>query len=138
MKNFFSIVGLAACLGMAVPAAAEIRLEPIVFHQAAPLPEATNVRVNLMNQGSWTEAPERVTLEVRESLDSEWRTVKVWDHGLKIAPGQRLSLDYLPAQGELMDPALTSPSFELRAVVHGAQGPSAQAEQFVRVGNLDE
>lgn len=126
---FFSTLILSAW-GMLAPASAEVRVDQILFNQAAPLPEATNVRVNLINAGVVSERPTAVELHIRGQQDTTWRVVKTWSSQLpgKIAPGERLSLDYLPAPGEVLDPALTTSDFELRAVVFGANGQLSSLE----------
>lgn len=127
---FFSTLILGAW-GMVSPASAEVRVEHILVNQAAPLPEATNVRVNLINTGFVTERPSAVELHIRGQADSTWRTVKTWSADqlpMKIAAGERLSLDYLPAKGEVMDPALTTSGYELRAIVFGANGQLSSLE----------
>ena len=158
---FFSTLILGAW-GMVSPASAEVRVEHILVNQAAPLPEATNVRVNLINTGFVTERPSAVELHIRGQADSAWRTVKTWTADqlpMKIAAGERLTLMWAlanrdeavfgdpterlpmkkaggdplalaspPAVGEVMDPALTTNGYELRAIVFGANGQLSSLE----------
>lgn len=117
----------AAALTTAI-AAADVRVDNIVVNQSAPIPEGTNIRVNLMNDGPSTLVPGSVELQARDTGASDWHTIKVWDQKRKIAPGEKLSFDFLPARGEVLDPTLQQPTYELRAVVNGVPGPMSSFE----------
>lgn len=123
LKRFTLSGALAlAALGLVGPANAKVRVDPIVVNQGAPLPENTNVRVNLFNEGTFTVQPSQVELQVRETPDGSWRTIKSWNSpqtDLKMAAGERRSLDYLPGPEDTLDPALCQPNYELRALVDG-------------------
>lgn len=109
-----------ASLNLVSPALAEVRVDNIVVNQSAPLPEATNLRVNLINDGSQTEYPLRVDLQVRASQEGPWSDLKSWNlasRQMKLAAGERLSLDYLPLPGQSLHPALLESGYEVRALV---------------------
>ena len=137
MKKILSAAALLAAFGLGLPAHADVRVESILVNQSAPTPEGTNVRVNLFNEGVLTERPSTVELHVRENPNSEWRTVKVWNWDRNLASGERLSLDYLPAQGQPLHSALTLSQYELRAVVNGVSGPLS-SYQHVHQAGVDE
>jgi hypothetical protein len=121
-KSFFAVT-LAIAVGLGLPAVADVRVEQIVVNQSAPTPEGTNLRVNLLNDGSISENPQLVELQVRENADASWRGIKVWELSesqSRMQPGGRLALDYFPAQA--MDSALEGDYYELRAVVSGVSG----------------
>ncbi|MBX3167498.1 MAG: hypothetical protein KF760_08795 [Candidatus Eremiobacteraeota bacterium] len=118
----------ATVLGLGLPASADIRVDNIVVNQTAPTPEGTNIRVNLMNDGSLRQRPSVVELQARDNASQAWHTVKSWNWDKNIAPGDRLALDFLPARGEVLDSSLQQPTYELRAVVTGASGPMTSFE----------
>ncbi len=136
MKKFLCAASFLSLVGLALPAVADVRVDSIVVNQSAPIPEGTNIRINMINDGNWSERPSSVSLEARENASSSWRSVKVWNWNHRLAPGHRLSLDYLPARGEAMDPALTQNSYELRAVVNGVSGPQTSLEHVHQVGTV--
>jgi len=113
----------AAIFGLGLPAAADIRVDNIVVNQSAPTPEGTNIRVNLINDGEMKQRPSLIELQARDSVASEWHTVKTWDWDKTVLPGDRLALDFLPARGEALDMTLQQPTYELRARVMGVSGP---------------
>jgi hypothetical protein len=132
-KNFlFGTALLGAVLGLGLPASADLRVQEIVVNQSAPTPEGTNIRVNLMNDGSMKQRPSVVELQARDDSTAAWHTVKSWNWDKTVSPGDRLALDFLPARGEALDLTLQQPSYELRAVVMGAGGPMTSFEQHVR------
>ena len=127
-KIFCATTLVAAVLGAGLPASADIRVDNIVVNQTAPTPEGTNIRVNLMNDGSMRQRPSVVELQARDNASMTWHTVKSWNWDKNMAPGDRLALDYLPARGEALDMSLQQPTYELRAVVMGASGPMTSFE----------
>lgn len=137
MKKFLCAASFVAFFGVGLPAAADVRVDSILVNQSAPIPEGTNIRVNMINDGSWAERPSSITLEARENASSAWRSLRVWNWNHRLAPGHRLSLDYLPARGEAMDPALTQSSYELRAVVNGVSGQQTSLEHVHQVGTVN-
>lgn len=128
-KKMICLSGLAAAfLGLGLPASADLRVDNIVVNQSAPTPEGTNIRVNLTNDGMMKQRPSLVELQARDDSTTEWHTVKSWNWDKTVAPGDRLALDFLPAQGEALDMTLQQPTYELRAVVMGASGPMTSFE----------
>ncbi|MBS2035038.1 hypothetical protein JST97_08615 [bacterium] len=128
-RNFICLAGLAAAfVGLGLPAAADLRVDNIVVNQSAPTPEGTNIRVNLTNDGVMRERPNLVELQARYDSSDQWHTIKSWNWEQNVAPGDRLALDYLPAQGEALDTTLQQQTYELRAVVMGASGPMTSFE----------
>lgn len=129
VKRFFASTLLLAVVGLGLPAFAEVKVEQIVVNQSAPTPTGTNLRVNLLNDGTMSESPKVVELQVREDADTPWRMIKVWDlteAQSRMLPGGRLALDYFPAQ--MMDTALQGNHFELKAIVSGMTGPLTSFE----------
>lgn len=126
MKNIlFAVVGLLLCGA----ASADVNVESLVISQSAPIPAGTSIRVNMHNDGTLPDVAQRVELQARERNSVEWKTVKAWDVNRKVASGNRLSLDYFPAADGFMDNALTSPSFEVRALVMSRNGGQHSMEQ---------
>lgn len=136
-KKMICVSGLAAAFcGLALPASADLRVDNILVNQSAPTPEGTNIRVNLTNDGMLKQRPSLVELQAREDSTAEWHTIKSWNWDKTVAPGDRLALDFLPAQGELLDRTLQQPTYELRAVVMGASGPMTSFE-YRYIPNVD-
>ncbi|MBN9414394.1 hypothetical protein ABS71_19715 [bacterium SCN 62-11] len=128
-KKILCVTSLtAAVLGLGLPASADIRVDSIVVNQSAPTPEGTNIRVNLMNDGSLRQRPSVVELQARDNATQTWHTVKSWNWDKNVAPGDKLALDFLPARDEALDTSLQQPTYELRAVVMGASGPMTSFE----------
>ena len=127
-KVLYATTLAAAGFALGLPASADIRVDNIVVNQSSPTPEGTNIRVNLINDGSLKQRPSLVELQARDSAAAQWHTVKSWDWNKTVAPGDRLALDYLPARGEFLDGSLMQPSYELRAVVMGVSGPMTSFE----------
>ena len=128
-KKVLCVTTLAAAVfGLGLPASADIRVDNIVVNQSAPTPEGTNIRVNLINDGAMKQRPSVVELQARDSVASEWHTVKSWDWDKSMLPGDRLALDFLPARGEALDQTLMQPAYELRALVMGVSGPMTSYE----------
>lgn len=128
-KNFIcatTLLGAVLCMG--TPASADLRVDNIFVNQSAPTPEGTNIRVNLMNDGAMKQRPSVVELQARDDSTAEWHTIKSWNWDKTVSPGDRLALDYLPAQGEPLDMTLQQQSYELRAVVMGVSGPMTSFE----------
>lgn len=124
----------AAVLGLGLPASADIRVDSIVVNQSAPTPEGTNIRVNLMNDGSMRQRPSVVELQARDNAAQAWHTVKSWNWDKTVAPGDKLALDFLPIRGEALDTTLQQPTYELRAVVMGTSGPMTSFEYHYAPG----
>ena len=135
LKKFAMASALSlGLLGIFGPAHADVVVDQILVNQAAPLPEATNVRVNLLNTGVDSMRPAQVQLWARTDEADSWRLVKTWDlaqRDVRLGGGERLALDYLPAQGEALDPALQQTSYQLKAVVTQENGQVRDHEQFI-------
>lgn len=116
-------------LGLVGAAHCDVKVESVVISQSAPNPRGTNIRVNMLNDGITTDVAQHVELQARAAQTAEWKTVKTWNVHTKVASGNRLSLDYLPGADGFMDPALTSPTFEVRALVTGRNGGQHSMEQ---------
>lgn len=123
------LVAMGALVTLSLPLAAEVRVTGIVINQSAPVPEGTNIRINLDNPGRTVEKPTMVQLQVRETPDSDWQIVKSWKHHLTLLSGKRMALDYLPARGEEINPILMKPSFQVRAMVFYGNTTLAQLER---------
>lgn len=127
MKKFF-VIG-AALAALTLPAMAEVQVKGILINQAAPKAEATNVRVNLYNNGNRATKVSSVLLQVRANDAERWQTVKTFKNNLTMLARTRMALDYLPARGESVNPILLQPEFLVRAVVTGYGTTLASAER---------
>ena len=122
MKKFFAAFSILGIIGVAGPAMAELRAEPIFVNQHAPTASGTNIRVSFSNDGDDVENVSRVELQARDEQGGDWHTVKTWDRAMVIKPHHRLALDYLPSSDGYLDPTLTQATYDLRVTASKADG----------------
>lgn len=126
MKKFVKAACLAGALFFTAGAAsATPMIDEIVVNQApSHTPDATNIRVNVMNDGMDASGPSTmVVLYGRETGATEWTKIKSWNHNLRTEAGRKLSYDYFgTADPNQAGNPLFTPAYELRAQLEDASG----------------
>ncbi len=134
-KTFGAAV-IAGMLTLGGPATATpvLEIEEIVVNQnvTGDNLDEINIRVNTTNVGTSIAENPVIHLWVRENAAAEWRLLRTWETTPDLEPGHRLSRDFFAIGTGEFDPALFSPSFEVRAEVV-ADGDVTESRELVHI-----
>ena len=129
MKKLLSLIVFGTLLSL--PAFAQMEVKQIKVDQDKGW-QKTSFEIQMMNPGDEIVYPSRIVLNIRETGESSWRTLKEWQISNAVAPGKSLKLKYqVKASGgaDSLDPALKLKHFEVQAVVDGMESPLTTVEK---------
>ena len=129
MKKVLLACGTLLALGWPIFASAEVSVDSILINQTTQTEEGTNIRINLINDGPYGEKIEKVVLQARENDETDWKTLKTWTRTMHLNGHRKLALDFMPLAEGFLNPALTRPHYEVRALVTVKGNTVASASQ---------